>query len=65
MKVRADNINGVVYVCRDYYVRRRFDGMFAINYLGCYIGSAPTLRRAKKSFRRDGKNLLTQPTIVD
>lgn len=57
MKIRTDQIAAVVYVCRDYFVRRRGDGGFAINYCGCYVGSAPTLRRAKKLFRRDGMNL--------
>lgn len=56
-KIRADQRTAVVYVCRDYYVRRASDGGFIINWCGCYVARASTLRRAKKLFRRDGANL--------
>lgn len=46
----------IVYVCRDYYVRRVADG-FLVNHRNCYVAKRRTLRLAKKLFRRGGKNL--------
>lgn len=48
-------MNAIVYVCRDYYVRRTPAG-FMVNNRGVYIATRPTLRLAKKLFRRKGKN---------
>lgn len=52
---RRKQQNTVVYVCPDFYVRRTIDG-FRVNYQNCYIATRPTLRLAKKVFRRRRTN---------
>lgn len=64
-KIRTDQISAVAYVCSNYYVRRASDGSFLINYANCYVGRAPTLRLAKKRFRRYGKNRDVEWGIVE
>lgn len=66
MPFRKTQIGTVAYVCRDYYVMRGAEGTFKINYCGCWYAATPTLRLAKKLFRRYGKNIEgAQPEIID